>query len=68
MSDLTFTKISDLPVVHIQNFYSAGELEKIMNELEYLYSIDRYKGAEEDGGPGTAYEDGEALKVGKVYI
>ena len=65
MSDLTFTKISDLPVVHIQNFYSAGELEKIMNELEYLYSIDRYKGAEEDGGPGTAYEDGEALKVGK---
>ena len=65
MSDLTFTKVSDLPVVHIQNFYSANELEKIMNELEYLYSIDRYKGAEEDGGPGTAYEDGEALKVGK---
>ena len=65
MSDLTFTKVADLPIVHIQNFYSPDELEKIMNELEYLYSIDRYKGAEEDGGPGTAYEDGKALKVGK---
>ena len=65
MSGLTFTKISDLPVAHIQNFYSSDELKKIMNELEYLYSIDRYKGAEEDGGPGTAYEDGVALKVGK---
>ena len=41
MSDLTFTKVADLPIVHIQNFYSANELEKIMNELEYLYSIDR---------------------------
>ena len=65
MSNLTFTKVADLPVAHIQNFYSQDELEKIMNELEYLYSIDRYKGAEEDGGPGTAYEDGVALKVGK---
>ena len=65
MSDLTFTKVADLPVAHIQNFYSSDELKKIMNELEYLYSIDRYKGAEEDGGPGTAYEDGVALKVGK---
>ena len=65
MSNLTFTKVADLPVAHIQNFYSSDELKKIMNELEYLYSIDRYKGAEEDGGPGTAYEDGVALKVGK---
>ena len=65
MSDLTFTKVSDLPIVHIQNFYSFDELEKIMNELNYLYSINRYKGAEEVGGPGTAYENGEALKVGK---
>ena len=53
MSDLTFTKVADLPIVHIQNFYSPDELEKIMNELEYLYSIDRYKGAEEDGGPAA---------------
>tara|TARA_B100001996_G_scaffold375514_1_gene355546 strand:+ start:409 stop:1014 length:606 start_codon:yes stop_codon:yes gene_type:complete len=65
MSNLTFTKVSDLPIIHIQNFYSSNELEKIMNELEYLYGIDRYKGAEEAGGPGTAYEDGVALKVGK---
>tara|TARA_B100000902_G_scaffold131068_1_gene129944 strand:- start:947 stop:1552 length:606 start_codon:yes stop_codon:yes gene_type:complete len=65
MSNLTFTKVADLPVVHIQNFYSPNELKKILNELEYLYSIDRYKGAEEAGGPGTAYEDGVALKVGK---
>lgn len=65
MSNLTFTKVADLPIAHIQNFYSSDELKKIMDELEYLYSIDRYKGAEEDGGPGTAYEDGVALKVGK---
>ena len=32
MSDLTFTKVADLPIVHIQNFYSPDELEKIMNE------------------------------------
>ena len=65
MSNLSFTKVADLPIVHIENFYSEDELKKIMDELEFLNSIDRYKGAEEPGGPGTAYEDGVALKVGK---
>ena len=65
MLDLSFTKVADLPVAHIKNFYSENELKKIMDELEFLNSIERYKGAEEPGGPGTAYEDGVALKVGK---
>lgn len=65
MLNLNFTKVSDLPVVYIKNFYSEDELKKIMNELKFLYRINRYKNAEEPGGPGTAYEEGIPLKVGK---
>ncbi|CAR63333.1 2OG-Fe(II) oxygenase family like protein [Synechococcus phage S-RSM4] len=65
MSNLNFFKVSDLPVIHIQNFYSSEEYKLIMKELEFLNGIDRFKNPEEPGGPGTAYVDGKPLKVGK---
>lgn len=65
MPNFIFEKVSDLPVVYVQNFFSPDELNLIFLELEYLKTIDRFKLPEDPDGPGTAYSNGSSLKVGK---
>ena len=65
MRSINFKKVLDIPIAIIDNFYSDEDYNKIIAELNYLYEIGAYKSPEDPNGPGTAYEDGVALKGAK---
>ena len=65
MRSINFKKVLDIPIAIIDNFYSDEDYNKIIAELNYLYEIGAYKSPEDPDGPGTAYEDGVALKGAK---